>query len=96
MKVITVIFGDAENATPRNTQKYCFRTKSDVKPGDKLRSRDYNHDMTVMDILDKDYKYYHADTGDLSNEITSTRCWPIKTLKVVKLNDSVTYASIIK
>jgi hypothetical protein len=95
MKTIIVVFGDA-NPKPNCTKQYCFRTSADLKPGDKLRSRDYDSEITVMDVLDKDYKYYHQISGDMSNERTSTYQWPIKTLEVCEKNNDVIYATIVK
>lgn len=95
MKTIIVIFGNPSVVTSANTRKYCFRTDSDVKPGDKLRTPQYDSDITVMDVLDEDYKYYHQDTGEMSNKITSTRQWPIKTIKVVDKSTDAILASIV-
>lgn len=95
MKTIIVTFGTGE-ARPNCTKKYCFRTNSDLKPGDVLRSRDYDSEITVMDVLDKDYKYYNQISGEMSNEITSTFQWPIKTLEVCEKKDDIVYATIVK
>lgn len=92
MKTIIVTFGDQS----RTLKRYCFRTEADVKPGDVLRSSEYDSDIHVVFVLDKDYKYYHDATGDMSNEITSTHQWPIKTIQVTEKKDNVIYAHIVK
>lgn len=65
-------------------KKYAYNTESKVAVGDILVSPDYsNSKMTVVDVLDKSYKYLNPDTGELSNEMTSLNQNFIKTLKVV-------------
>lgn len=92
MKTIIVTFGNPTCTT----KKYCFRTDSDVKLGDVLRSSQYDMDMHVVYVLDKDYRYYNATTGEMSNEITSTQQWDIKTIQVTEKKDNVIYAHIVK
>ena len=49
--------------------------------------------MIFFDILNTDYKYYNNQTGDLSNEITSTMCYLIKTIVIRAKEEDVIYAT---
>lgn len=74
MKTIFVTFGD-------NKSKYAFNTKSEVSVGDILRSSRYdNRKMVVTDICNKAYTYYNSATGNLSDELNSTKQSKIKEL----------------
>lgn len=64
------------------TKKYTYNTESKVATGDVLVSPDYSNKMTVVDVLDENYKYVNPDTGELSNKMTSLKQNLIKTLKV--------------
>lgn len=65
-------------------KKYAYNTDSGVATGDVLVSPDYsNSKMTVIDVLDRCYKYVNPDTGELSNKMTSLNQNLIKTLKIV-------------
>lgn len=63
-------------------KKYAYNTESKVATGDVLISPNYSNKMTVVDVLDENYKYVNPDTGELSNKMTSLRQNLIKTLKV--------------
>lgn len=96
MKTIFVVFGDLLTANCYNNlgaKRYCFRTESDVKAGDVLKSPDYDTPMTVVNVLDKDFQYFNKVTGELSSELTSTCSYPIKTIEVVECKSDVVYAT---
>ena len=82
-----------EQANNRKMQKYCFSTKSEVSVGDVLKSKAYSNNMLVTDVIDKEYKFYNAQSGELSNDITSTKCYPIKEMIIREENEEVVYAS---
>lgn len=100
MKTILVVFTNdnltIEQINSRKMQKYCFRTESEINVGDTLKSNNYERKMVVTDVIIADKKYYNSHTGELSNEITSTKCYPIKTLELKDENDSVVYAKKTK
>lgn len=97
MKTILVVYTNDKNATVEGcnnvkAQKYCFKTSDDVKPGDLLKSKSYNAPMLVTDVIETEYKYYNSTTGELSNEISSTRCYPIKTIELREESTTTIYA----
>lgn len=93
MKTILVIYTDTKiEKVTASHKKYCFRTNSDVELGDLLKSSNYTTAMQVVKVIDKDYIYYHPDTGEMSNELTSTKQWEIKELKVVEADGDVVTA----
>lgn len=77
MNTIIVMFDGTCN------KKYAYNTDSKVATGDVLISPDYNNKMTVVDVLEENYKYINLDTGELSNKMTSLKQNIIETLKVV-------------
>lgn len=83
-----------EEINNKKLQKYCFRTEDNVQTGDILRSPNYSSEMVVTDVIDADYKYYNALTGELSSTITSTACYPIKNLVIREETDGVVYATM--
>lgn len=74
---------------------YAFKTKdTTIKYGDILRSSSYTDPMFVIGICDKEYKYVNTDTGELTDEINSTKCERIKIL-VLNSDEDIVYASKI-
>lgn len=74
MKTVFVSFGDDKS-------KYAFNTNSEVSVGDILRSSRYdNRKMVVTGICNKAYTYYNSATGNLSDELSSTKQGKIKEL----------------
>ena len=68
MKTILVVYTNqklsVEQINNQKMQKYCFRTDSEVKVGDILRSKNYTTSMMVVtDVIDQDYKYYNQQSG---------------------------------
>ena len=97
MKTILVVYTNekltVEQINSRKMKKYCFRIDGEIAVGDVLKSKTYSTNMVVTDILDTDYKYYNNQTGDLSNEITSTMCYLIKTIVIRTEEEDVIYAT---
>lgn len=90
MKTILVVYTDVKlDKITTSNKKYCFRTSSDIEVGDLIKSSNYTTPMQVVKIIDKDYFYYHPDTGEMSNEFTSTKQWEIKELKIVESNEDI-------
>lgn len=96
MKTILVVYTDqklsVEQINSRKMQKYCFRTESEVEVGDVLKSKSYTNNMVVTDVVDADHKYYNAQTGEMTNTIYSTKCYPIRTLVLREEDENVIYA----
>lgn len=97
MKTILVVYANqklsVEQINNQKMQKYCFRTDSEVKVGDVLKSRNYTANMVVTDVIDQDYKYYNKQSGEMVNVINSTNCYPIKTMVLREEDESVIYAT---
>lgn len=93
MKTILVVYTNTALTTKqisdRKLKKYCFRTEDAFVEGEIIESKSYSNKMQVTDIIDADYKYYNAITGELRNDINSTQCYPIKKL-VLREDDELT------
>lgn len=100
MKTILVVYANqelsVEQINNQKMQKYCFRTDSEVKVGDVLKSRNYTANMVVTDIADKDYKYYNKQSGEMTDIINSTNCYPIKTMVLREEDANVVYATKVE
>lgn len=75
----------------RKLPKYAFRTKEELKVGDILKSPNYSSNMIVTDIIEKDFQYFNASTGEMFNEISSTKAYPIKELVLREDNENLVY-----
>ncbi|MFI3188405.1 MAG: hypothetical protein QX190_02435, partial [Methylococcales bacterium] len=53
-------------------QTYSFNTSIDIKVGDLISSKEYSTNMQVIKVIDKALALYNRNTGELSNEYTST------------------------
>lgn len=97
MKTILVVYTNtaltAKQISDRKMQKYVFRTEEDFKEGDLIESKAYSSKMQVVDVIDNDYKYYNSSTGELSNDINSTRCYPIKKIVLREDDELTVYAA---
>ena len=87
MKKVTilVIYTNALIAASQvgTKKRYSFNTEEgSVKEGDLIETPAYDSKLQVVKVLDQEYKYYNAATGDLSNEFTSSAQWEIKNLKI--------------
>lgn len=97
MKTILVVYTSqeltVEQLNNQKAQKYCFRTDSEVKVGDVLKSRNYTTNMVVTDVIEHDYKYYNKQSGEMTDTISSTNCYPIKTMVLREEDASVVYTT---
>jgi hypothetical protein len=97
MKTILVVYTNqklpVEQINNCKMQKYCFRTENEVEVGDVLKSKSYTSNMIVTDVVDADFKYYNAQSGEMTNTINSTKCYPIKTLVLREEDENVIYAA---
>ena len=95
MKTILVAFVEENTSVAevnnRKIKKYCFNTEDTLEVGDRIASNSYTGNMLVTDVLNTSYTYYNNNDGSLSNEITSTQCFPIKTLVLRKGCPEVIY-----
>ena len=100
MKTILVVYTDqklsVEEINNKKMQKYCFRTESEVNVGDVLKSNNYTTNMVVTDVVDKDYKYYNKQSGEMIDTINSTNCYPIKTMVLREEDTNVVYATKVE
>ncbi len=101
MKTILVVFpapgvNTVEKVNSLKMKKYCYLTDSDIQVGDILTSSKYTNKMLVTDVLNKSYTYYNKDTGELSYEVTSTNCYPIKKMELREEDDIVIYAQKVE
>lgn len=98
MKTILVIYTNTVITTAkdlRSKKKYSFNTESSVKVGDLIQSQSYGTNMQIVKVLDKLFKYYNSNTGELSDEFTSTMQNESAILVIRENNDDVVYGSII-
>lgn len=89
MKTFFVIYAaeyvsDKEIKAAYKAKRYAFNTEDDVKVGDRLNSSSYSTEMTVVEVLDTNYKYYNLSSGDLSNKLNSASLRKIRTMKIVE------------
>lgn len=100
MKTILVVYTNTaltiKQISDRKLKKYCFRTEEDLKVGDMVESKAYTSKMQVTDVIDNDYKYYNAITGELRNDINSTHCYPVKTLVLREDDELTVYAKKVE
>ena len=96
MKVILVVYTNVglslKQVSDKKLQKYAFRTEEDLKVGDIISSKAYTSTMQVVDVIDNDYKYYNATTGELMNDINSTKCYPVKKIVLREDDEFTVYA----
>lgn len=96
MKTILVVYTNTaltiKQISNKKLQKYVFRTEEDLKVGDIIESKDYTSKMQVVDVIDNDYKYYNATTGELRNDINSTKCYPVKKIILREDEELTIYA----
>jgi hypothetical protein len=98
MKTILVVYTNKllSKSEIAKVKKYSFNTSTDLKEGDMFSSPSYDTNMQVVKVLDKDFKYYNANTGELSDTFNSTAQWEIKILVIREEEDEVTYGNLIK
>lgn len=61
-----------------------------------IESKAYTSKMQVVDVIDNDYKYYNAITGELRNDINSTRCYPVKKIVLREDDELTVYANKVE
>ena len=86
MKTIFVIYSydtDKSLEDLKSKKRYVFRTNDDLQVGDIVKSDNYDANMVVVEVLNKDFLYFNKSTGELSNELGSTQQYPIRTLQIV-------------
>lgn len=90
MKTIFIKF---INSGVRLSNTYAFNTEEDVAVGDTIVDLIGNLAtyMEVVAVLDRSYKYVNTATGDIMDEINSTKCVKIKTLKLIDEEADVIY-----
>lgn len=93
-KTIFCIYTDKkiENVTAKN-KRYSFNTSSDVQVGDMIKTKEYNTLLQVVMILDDCFTYYNESTGEVSNTLTSTLQWKIKTLEIAEEREDIIYGT---
>ena len=100
MKVILVVYTNVglslKQDSDNKLQKYAFRTEEDLKVGDIIESKLYTSTMQVVDVINNDYSYYNALTGELRNDINSTRCYPIKKIVLREDDELTVYATKVE
>lgn len=101
MKTILVIFTKDVNrsikvANNSKDKKYCYITEDDIIVGDILKSPNYTSYLLVTDVIDHAYKYYNSNNGNLTDEIDSANCYPIKEIKLNKYEDVVIASKVNK
>jgi len=100
MKTILVVYTNTaltiKQVSDRKLVKYAFRTEEDLKVGDMIESKAYTTKMQVVDVIDNDYKYYNATTGELRNDINSTRCYPVKKIVLREDDELTVYANKVE
>lgn len=82
-KTIFVIYTNVKKESGSYDKRYAFNTESEVKEGDMLKTDNYKTNLQVVKVLDKSYKYFNRETGELSDVITSTHQFEIRDIKIV-------------
>ena len=84
-----------EEVNNKKMAKYCFRVEATagIAKGDILKSSSYSSPMLVTDVILMNYNYYNANSGEMTKEMTSTKCYPIKTLVLREEDTSTIFAS---
>ena len=98
MKTVLVVYRNekADLSKIRRMKRYAFNSSSELKEGDMIESKDYDTNMQVVKVLDRNYKYYNAQTGELSDEFNSTAQWEIRELAIREESEEIVYGKIIK
>ena len=94
--VYTNVSLSLKQVSDKKLQKYAFWTEEDLKVGDIISSKAYTSTMQVVDVIDNDYSYYNAMTGELRNDINSTRCYPIKKIVLREDDELTVYATKVE
>lgn len=95
MKTILVIYSDTlvtNDKRLKGLKQYAFNTSDNIQVNDCLRSDRYKTAMQVVKVLDESFQYYNAQTGELSNKITSTLQFKISNLVLGTNDEDTIYA----
>lgn len=95
-KTILVIYTNSVMQNPGYTTRYAFNTDSEVEVGDMLDSPNYTTKMQVVAVLDKSFKYFNKDTGEMRNKIKGSKDFEIRELKVYDNAPQVIIATKVK
>jgi len=97
MKTVLVVFTNKKLEDTSKQKRYTFNTAEDLKPGDLIDSASYDTNIQIVDILEEKFSYVNIKTGDLTNKLNSTSCYPIREL-ILKEEDqsNVVYFNIVK
>lgn len=97
MKTIIVVYSNSEvNIEKTTLKRYPFITHDNFKVGDRIRSNAYNTDMVVVKLLKTSYKFYHGDSGKLTNTYNNTRLYKVRNLVLRTDADNTIYASRVE
>lgn len=96
MKTILVIYTNNKITKVGYQKRYAFNTKSEAKEGDMIQSVSYNTCMQVVKVMDKEFKYFNKETGDLSNKFSNSNQYEIRTLEICDVQDNVIIGTRIK
>ncbi|WP_428743117.1 hypothetical protein [Tenacibaculum sp.] len=95
-RTILVVYSNTlPKPNERGLKRYAFNTSDDLVEGDMIKSPEYTTNMVVVSVLDAKYKYFNANTGDLTNTFNNSRLYPIRTLKLVDVNEDIITATKI-
>lgn len=97
MKTVLVIYTSRKITGKEidSFKRYAFNTEADISVGDMIESEDYGNKMQVVKILNNSYKYYNKNTGELSDEFTSSMQYDIKELKLeTEKEENVVYFKV--
>lgn len=89
MKTIIVIYTAGFTAKTGYQTRYAFNTDDDIKVDDMLESSSYSTNMQVVKVLPLAYLFFNKETGEMSNEYTSSKQFEIKTLRLAEPEDII-------
>jgi len=98
MKTLLVIYTNdrvLDSEKIAKTKKYSFNSESNLQVDDLIKSSKYDSLIQVTKVFDKSYKYYNVQTGEMSNEHTSTLQYEIKELIIREEEANVVYGTIV-
>ncbi len=96
MKTILVVYTDIKLADTDKMKRYAFNTEDGLEVNDVIKSPSYSTNMQVVKVLEEEYKYYNAQTGELSNNYTSTLQFLIRDLVIQKYtHKNVIFATFV-
>jgi hypothetical protein len=97
MRTIFVIYTNEKKAKTAYDKRYAFNCESEVKEGDMLKSDNYKTNIQVVKVLDKSFKYFDRNSGELSDDLTSTNQFEIRNIRIIEApadNDTIIFTRI--